>query len=70
MDQLMVNLGDDRAEIGDEVVLVGRMGQEEITAAEIAERMGTIPYEVTCMINARVPRLYIDSNSSTPRVLT
>jgi alanine racemase len=70
MDQLMVNLGDDRAEIGDEVVLIGRMGQEEITAAEIAERMGTIPYEVTCMINARVPRLYIDSNSSTPRVLT
>lgn len=70
MDQLMVNLGDDRAEIGDEVVLIGRMGQEEITALEIAERMGTIPYEVTCMINARVPRLYIDSNSSTPRVLT
>ncbi len=70
MDQLMVNLGDDKAEIGDEVVLVGRMGQEEIMAAEIAERMGTIPYEVTCMINARVPRLYIDSNSSTPRALT
>lgn len=70
MDQLMVDLGDDKAEIGDEVVLIGRMGQEEITATEIAEKMGTIPYEVTCMINARVPRLYVDRNSSIPRVIS
>ncbi len=70
MDQLMVNLGDDKAEIGDEVVLIGRMGDEEITAAAVADWMGTIPYEVTCMINARVPRLYVDRHSKTPRVLS
>ncbi len=58
MDQLMVNTGDDKVEIGDEVVLIGKMGQEEITATEVAEKIGTIPYEITCMINARVPRLY------------
>jgi alanine racemase len=58
MDQLMVNTGDDRVEIGDEVVLLGRAGEEEITATNLAEKIGTIPYEITCMINARVPRFY------------
>lgn len=59
MDQLMVNLGDDYAAFGDEVVLIGRMGNETISAWEIAEKMGTIPYEITCMINARVPRIFV-----------
>ncbi|MBX7150550.1 alanine racemase [bacterium] len=59
MDQLMVDVGDDRINIGDEVILIGQMGDEEITANDIADKMGTIPYEVTCMINARVPRVYI-----------
>jgi alanine racemase len=58
MDQLMVNVGDDRVEIGDEVVLIGRMESEEISATELADKIGTIPYEITCMINARVPRFY------------
>ncbi len=61
MDQLMVNLGDDTASFGDEVVLIGRMGDDSISAWEIAEKMGTIPYEVTCMINARVPRIFVRS---------
>jgi len=60
MDQLMVNTGDDKIEIGDEVVLIGRMEREEIRATELAEKIGTIPYEITCMINARVPRIYVD----------
>ncbi|HEY6000171.1 MAG TPA: alanine racemase, partial [bacterium] len=43
---------------GDEVLLIGRQGREEITAAEVAARAGTISYEVFCGIGARVPRLY------------
>lgn len=60
MDQIMVNVGNDMVEVGDQVILIGRMGDEEITAAELAGTMGTIPYEITCMINARVPRLYVN----------
>lgn len=58
MDQLMVNVGDDKVEIGDEVVLIGQMAEKKITATELADKIGTIPYEITCMINARVPRFY------------
>jgi alanine racemase len=58
MDQLMVNVGDDKVEIGDEVVLIGQMAEHEIKATELADKIGTIPYEITCMINARVPRFY------------
>ncbi len=60
MDQTMVEVGaDSDVTVGDEVVLVGHLGGEEITVAEIAELMGTIPYEVTCLINARVGREYL-----------
>jgi alanine racemase len=59
MDQILVDLGDDSASPGDEVVLIGRQGDEEITVAEWAERLGTIPYEVCCGIGPRVPRRYI-----------
>ncbi len=59
MDQSMVNLGPETAvRVGDEVVLIGESGDEAITAYEWAEKLGTITYEVTCQINARVPRLY------------
>jgi alanine racemase len=59
MDQTMVDLGPDPvAEVGDEVVLIGRRGQQEITVAEVADLMGTIPYEVTCLITGRVTRDY------------
>ncbi len=59
MDQLMVDLGDTPAQPGDEVVLLGRQGAEEITAHEIAARRGTIAYEVVCGIGPRVPRRYL-----------
>jgi alanine racemase len=59
MDQLLIDLGSDTMETGDEVVLIGRQGDEEITAAEWAERLGTIPYEVCCAISDRVPRRYV-----------
>jgi alanine racemase len=58
MDQLMVDVGDARVEVGDEVVLLGRDGDAEITADEWAERLGTIAYEVVCGIGPRVPRSY------------
>ena len=58
MDQLMVDVGDLPVEAGDEVVLIGRQGDAQITAAEWAERLGTISYEIVCGIGPRVPRRY------------
>ena len=59
MDQLLVDCGADDVRAGDEVVLIGRQGGEEITADEWAERLGTIVYEVLCGIGPRVPRRVI-----------
>jgi alanine racemase len=59
MDQLMVDLGDVPADADDEVVLIGRQGDDEITATEWGERLGTISYEVVTGIGARVPRTYV-----------
>ena len=50
---------DDDVSTGDEVVLVGPQGDDEITATEIAEKTGTINYEVVCSIGPRVPRRYV-----------
>ena len=59
MDQLIVDLGDDDSvRIGDEVVLIGSQGDDEITATEIAGRLDTIAYEVLCAISRRIPRTY------------
>jgi alanine racemase len=58
MDQLMVDVGDLSIERDEEVVLIGRQGNAEITAAEWAERLGTIAYEIVCGIGPRVPRRY------------
>lgn len=44
---------------GDEVVLIGSSGSERITAADLAEKAGTIPYEVLCGISTRVPRISV-----------
>ena len=44
--------------VGDEVVLLGRQMDEAITAEELSERIGTIPYEVLCSVGKRVPRIY------------
>jgi alanine racemase len=58
MDQLMVDVGDDPIQIGDEVVLFGRQGEEEIRAEEVAGWAGTIGYEIVCAVSERVPREY------------
>lgn len=59
MDQLLVDCGDDRVAVGDEVVLLGRQGSETIRVEEWAGRLGTIGYEIVCGISPRVPRHYI-----------
>ena len=61
MDQLLVDCGDDPVAPGDQVVLIGRQGQEQITAWELAERIGTIGYEIVCGVSERVPREYLGS---------
>jgi alanine racemase len=59
MDQILVDCGDDDSILpGDEVVLLGRQGQEHISAWEWAERTGTIAYEILCGIGPRVPKVY------------
>lgn len=59
MDQLMVDCGDDPIVTGDEVVLIGEQGEDEISVEEVAERLDTIPYEIICDIESRVARRYV-----------
>jgi alanine racemase len=57
MDNLTIDLGPETdVEPGDEAVLIGAQGEETILAEEVAGRLSTINYEVTCGISARVPR--------------
>ncbi len=58
MDQMLVNLEWGTAYNGDEVILLGSAGDQQITADELAQWAGTIPYEVLTNINTRVPRVY------------
>jgi alanine racemase len=59
MDQFMVQLDHvPNPQIGDEVVLIGKQGDLEISADDLARVWQTINYEVTCSIGARVPRIY------------
>jgi len=59
MDNLTVDLGPETVvEPGDEVVLIGSQGEERILAEEVARRLGTINYEVTCGIGRRVRYLH------------
>ena len=57
MDNVTIELGaETEVEPGDEAVLIGAQGEEAILAEEVAARLDTINYEVTCGISARVPR--------------
>lgn len=59
MDQMMIDLTNvPDAEVGDDVVLIGSQGDESITADELAEKSGTISYEILLSISERVPRVY------------
>lgn len=58
MDQFMVDVGENEVYVGDEVVLIGKQGNEEIQLTEMAQICDTIPYEVLCLFNERIPRFY------------
>jgi alanine racemase len=60
MDQIVVDVGDADVGVGDEVVLLGRQGDVEITADDWARALGTISYEIVCGIGPRVPRRYVE----------
>lgn len=60
MDQILVECGDAPVADGDEVVLLGMQGDEQITAEEWADRLGTINYEIVCDFGPRMPRRYRD----------
>jgi alanine racemase len=59
MDMTLLDVTDTGAELGEEVVLLGRQGAGEITAAELAARAGTISWEILCHLGLRLPRRYI-----------
>jgi alanine racemase len=59
MDMTLLDVTDSGAELGEEVVLLGRQGTEEITATELAARAGTISWEILCHLGLRLPRRYI-----------
>lgn len=69
MDQCMVSLKSfaeeaEQIKAGEEVVLIGRQGAVSITADELALHLGTIHYEVICMLAHRVPRVYVREGSA------
>jgi alanine racemase len=64
MDYIMVDVTEvPEVHVGDEVTLLGRDGQEEITSAELGRIKGAPPHETTCLLGRRVKRFYIDSSA-------
>lgn len=65
MDQCMIDVtGIDDVKVGDEVVLFGQQGDNFISIDEVAEKLGTINYEIVCMISRRVPRVYVSKGEA------
>ena len=61
MDQFMIDVTKvPETKVGDTVTIFGRDGDDEITADDVADLIGTIGYEVTCLVTPRVPRVYIE----------
>ncbi len=58
MDMITVDVADVKVETGDEVVIIGRQGDDRIEVREIAAAIGTNPYEVLCRIGTRIERIY------------
>ena len=59
MDNITVEIGPQAVvEVGEQVVLIGRSGAERQTAEQVAQRLGTISYEVICGLSDRVVRCY------------
>jgi alanine racemase len=64
MDQLMIKLPEKKP-VGTKVTLIGSQGNDMISVDEVAKRLETINYEIPCMINWRVPRIYIRNGGKT-----
>jgi alanine racemase len=60
MDRIMFDVKNDNIKTGDEVILLGEKGNIKFDAWDWAKILNTIPYEITCGISQRVPRLYIN----------
>ena len=58
MDMITIDVTGLDVSPGDEVVIIGRQGDEEITARETAAAIGSIPWEVVCRLGARIERRY------------
>ena len=59
MDQLMTDIGKSEAYVGEEAVLIGKQGNEDITLWELARSSGAIPYEILTGFSHRLPRVYL-----------
>ncbi len=62
MDTTIVDVGNRLVEVGDEALVFGQTAQGHIPAAELAAKLGTIPYEITCAITPRIGRVYLDKS--------
>jgi alanine racemase len=59
MDMILIDVTEvPDVQMGDEVVIFGKQGEEEISVEELAEKSNTIPYEILCNVGKRVPRVY------------
>jgi alanine racemase len=58
MDRIMFDVNNDNIKIGDKIILIGKSKSQEITAMDWCKILNTIPYEITCGIGKRVPRIY------------
>ncbi|MBI3098728.1 MAG: alanine racemase [Planctomycetes bacterium] len=62
MDYMMADVGRiPGVRVGDEVTLIGRDGEETIRLEDMAKRIKTVPYDLTCSLGKRVRRVYVDS---------
>lgn len=66
MDMCMVDVTDvPGARVGDKVTVLGAGGDDVISVCDLAEQLDTIPYEILCGINKRIPRIYLDGKKQT-----
>ncbi|MDR0890315.1 MAG: alanine racemase [Oscillospiraceae bacterium] len=66
MDMCMIDVTNvPEAKVGDTVTIFGESGQDCIEVQSLSNRLGTIPYEVLCGINKRIPRIYFDGQTQT-----
>lgn len=60
MDRIMFDVGNTNIKVGDEVILLGKSKKHEISGWDWCNILKTIPYEITCGLSKRVPRIYVD----------